>query len=379
MISYPFEKFWLEKIGAQNYELRVLEKFEPIIQALSDHFTVNRPKHFKDYTEEENLLAYGLFFFPQTFTRVQFPLDEILNLLQWKPLENKKLRILDVGSGLGAGGISLIWKLREHFDVPIEYHAYDHSPQALQYLLEHEKDFLPKNVQLTTEVGDLKNLFKRFKGEEPWDIILFSFSLNEGLRNANESEIERYLEQTVRLLDTNGFLLCLEPVLKEKTNILQKTVEALHSKKKAHLWAPGFGTAYPGQDLPHDVRCWNPPESLKILNRKLFRSIEFLKYHFFVLGKEPLTPLTQKGPETCRLISPMIEAKGRFLWEGWGSDGTLYHYDLLTRDINKIELERIQKMERGNILSLKNLEPQKLKNYYRVLQSEGLNLYSQPL
>ena len=375
MIAYPFEKFWLEKIGATNYELPVLEKYESIIQSLSDHFTVDRPKHFRDYTEEENLLAYGLFFFPQTFSRVQFTISEIVNILNWKPLEKKALRVLDVGSGLGAGGLSLIWKLREEFDVPIEYHAYDHSPQALQFLSQHEKDFLPNNVQLKTEAGDLKHLFKRFKSESPWDIILFSFSLNEGLGNANPAETERYLEQIVRLLDANGFLLCLEPVLKEKTNSLQKVVESLHFKNKAHLWAPGFGTAYPGKDLCHDVRRWNPPESLKILNRKLFRSIEFLKYHFFVLGKQPFKTLCKKGPEICRLISPMIEAKGRFLWDGWGSDGELYHYDFLTRDADKEEVARIQKFERGDLLHLTQLEPQKVKNHYRILKSEGLNFY----
>ena len=375
MTFYPFENFWLNCIGEKEHNVSVLEKFEKPIQGLSDQFTLDRPKNFTNYTTEENLLAYGLFFFPQTFVRVQFPMQEILNVLGWKPLDEKPLRVLDVGSGLGAGGLSVLWKLREKFSVPLEYTAYDHSPDALQFLLRHADELLPKDTVLSTEIGDLKHLFKRFKEEDKWDVILFSFSLNEGLGNATQAELERYLQQVIRLLAPNGFLLCVEPLLKTRTDILQKAVEALDKQKKAHLWAPGFGTAYPGKDLPHDVRSWDPPESLKILNRKLFRSIEFLKYHFFVLGAEPMPLKLKRGPEICRLISPMIEAKGRFLWQGWGSDGKLYAYDLPTRDLNKAEIASVQKLQRGDVLSLKNLEAQKLEDHFRLTRASDIDLY----
>jgi SAM-dependent methyltransferase len=368
MIPYPYEAFWLERIGANSPEDLCLQALEKPIQTLSDHFTLERPKAFSNYTEAESLLAYGLFFFPQTFTRLQFVIKELLDTCGWSPAKPpaEPIRLLDAGAGLGAGGLSILWSLHKHFANPLHGVAYDHSPSALNFLRTHSQSLLPQGATLECQQNDLKHLPKTLKQAAPLDIILFSFSLNECFSKEPPEALERYLTQLLQSLSPKGILLCVEPALKNWTPMLQGVAESIVAKHKAHLLAPGFGTAYPGNDLPHEVRRWDPPQSMQFLNRKLFRAIETLKFHFIALIPNALEKNWVRGPQLCRLISPMTQAKGCFLWQGWASDGKKYAYDIQTRHWSKSEIEIFSKIERGAILKIEALQAQKTPNHFRV-------------
>ena len=76
---YPssIESYWLSsllKAFPGEDRSSALEKLEEPIQALSDAFTCERPRAFKNYGKAaEALLGYGIFYYPQTWTRVRFP------------------------------------------------------------------------------------------------------------------------------------------------------------------------------------------------------------------------------------------------------------------------------------------------------------------
>ena len=76
-MTYPgqLEHFWREearKLWGFMPEDALLERVRPLVQALSDRFTTERAAAAGVYGDDlATRIAYGLFFFPQTFARTQ--------------------------------------------------------------------------------------------------------------------------------------------------------------------------------------------------------------------------------------------------------------------------------------------------------------------
>jgi hypothetical protein len=176
-VEYPrnLEDWWIN-VASDLLACNSLEEKEhqlvQTIQGLSDRFTKERSELAVDYfADPGSLCAYGLFFFPQSYVRTQFVLQEIL-FRAWGPA--KPVSILDLGSGAGSASFSAASLIDS-----ARITAVDRSPAALSMMKRIASDCsdLWPNVEFEFQTDDVWRWIKQ--QDRKWDLILASFSLNE--------------------------------------------------------------------------------------------------------------------------------------------------------------------------------------------------------
>ncbi len=359
------EVFWANFLKTADFE-----KVESTIQVLSDGFTKERSQGFVDYTDTQiGQLAYGLFFFPRTWAMCRFPLNEIIQFRRWLPALDAKtpFQILDLGCGTGAASLSAAHGLRQAgLSNQIEIHAVDHSRGALKQmeaLLEAGSNQHFANCSLKTEVRELLNFPPQLK-QAHYHLILCSFALNELSASQREFDPVKWLANLKPSLREGGLVLVIEPALRATARQLQATADHLIHENTYHNWGPylhdGPCPMLKGERFwNHECRRWTPPNSLELLNRKLWRSVSELKFSYTALGLNSapaVHPSFPKGPQTCRLTSPISQKKGFLLWSGVGTDGAVHVYELQTRGMKKAEIKNLGKIERGTLLNFSALQ-----------------------
>jgi len=378
--SYPpeLEAWWVQQLSRIFHHAEphtALRELEPEIQELSDLFTAARPSIFTDYTDNERLLlAYGLFFFPQSFIRVKFPLHELIAYRKWPGFaERNAIRVLDIGCGLGATGLATAHYLSTvypHKEFALT--AVDHSSTSLDYFnrLHRAHMQLWPQCSLTTHYAKA-NAFIRQRQAHQWDLITLGFSFNELAANMDQASQIALLERITTHLAHGGVLCMLEPALRDTAENLQKISDHLLANKQFYSWGPYLSQApcpllKTGKFWNHEVRTWNPPASLAFANRRLFRSIEELKYSYCLLSHTapPTLPAT---PRHFRLVSPLRAIKGRLIAAGVATDGNRYTYDIPTRGLKKNAIKALQKQyERGDVVIVSELEALNQAGTFRI-------------
>ena len=358
------------------------------IQRLSDLFTTARQSDFGDYGRDPRLLlAYGLFYFPQTFTRIQFPLREALLLRNWRPDNSAQpLRLLDLGAGLGGATLGAATLLRQFPFIPaVETLAVDQSTASLAALRELARDnsaHLP-GIDLQTAKGDLKTWFRKAPRDDRWDIITASFSLGEGFFDSPDTAVLDWIKTALSRLRPNGLLLIAEPSLRETSERLERLRDLISAENSARIWAPcphhrDCPLLATGKFWCHEVRNWIVPESLSFLNRHLFRSVRDLKFSFLLLGPPPESgPLPAFPASHMRLVSPMSDMKGRYMWTGCAGDGQRYEYEIQKRDLSREDKTALDQVERGDLADVSASDPLGNPNKRRVKTIADLWISSQ--
>jgi ribosomal protein RSM22 (predicted rRNA methylase) len=358
--SYPIqlEQWWLDqarKLTGIADLVPCMASMEKDVERLSDLFTLDRAAKFGDYARDERmLLAYGLFFFPQTFIRVQLVLEELsgFRLPSFRPR-----RILDLGCGSGAATFAALMHFRES---QMEARAVDASSPFLdiaEKLFKENRTLWP-NASLSVETGDLFD----FRGEESWDLILVSFALNEAMESRTEDEAKTWLRRWLDRLAPGGVLLILEPVSQATSERLERLRNWVSEHKVARILGPCLHHAScpllnKGELWCHEVRRWRIPETLQVLNRRLFRSIEDLKFSFLMLERTEAPDGGTAGPDVFRMIAPMRKMKGKLVTAGCAADGGARTYEMLTRGLDRPAEDDLISFERGSIVRSVGLQP----------------------
>ena len=379
--SYPIqlEQWWLDqarRITGVGDIVPCLSSMEKDVERLSDLFTLDRAAQFGDYARDERmLLAYGLFFFPQTFVRVQLVLEELSasRLPAFHPR-----RILDLGCGSGAATLAAL----AHFaalvpELAIEAQAVDHSRPFLDWagrVFEANKNLWPR-AALRTREGDLFDC----RGEGSWDLILASFALNEAMESRTEDEAKTWLRQWLNKLSPGGVLMILEPVSRATSERLERLRDWIAENKSARILGPCLHDASCplvniGETWCHEVRRWRIPETLEVLNRRLFRSIEDLKFSFLALERSDVPGVGAAGANVFRMIAPMRKLKGRLVTAGCAADGGARTYEMLTRGLDRQAEDQLVEIERGTVVRAAELKPiadgktLRARNFQRVFE-----------
>jgi len=359
---YPaaLEEWWLGQ-----WKLRLgrapdaddVHRLEQTIARLSDGFTTTRTAEFGSYAASPAaLIAYGLFFFPQTFVRMRFILREVF---QRRGAPATPLRILDLGAGTGAAGLALLTELGGKRQGPVELVAMDQAHTALEFLQQLFNDLAPlwPKATLKTIAGDLSDEHAPEQG--PWDVILVSYALNEMLAAHPGFNAQAWLARLVQSLTPNGCLVICEPIVKDSPLRLEQLRDAVAASGLARIVAPCLHhrpcPMRARDEWCHDVRRWQPPDSLQFLNRHLFRSIEVLKYSFLALS--PATsPDIAGNASVARLVSPVHEPKGKIGFRGCAADGAMHGYEILARHVTAADREKMNALERGDRVACEGLE-----------------------
>jgi SAM-dependent methyltransferase len=368
---YPpkMEQWWLERVGESD--VHTLDNLHRNASVLSDHFTVKRDKGFPDYFKKPgHLLAYGIYFLPQSWVRGRFPFLEMAGFRGWELPEadsGEVFRILDVGSGPGSVGLGLLHLLAVlRPGLRVELTAVDQSPHALDAMRachSQLRDLWPDS-SLRTQSKNLRhraNLF--YGGRERFDLVVLGFSLNEFCAGMDAAGISGYLRGAgLSLLRKRGMLMVLEPALQETSNLLSQVGELASAEGKGalHYWGPYLhGGKCPlleaGKYWNHEVRSWRPPDSLEFLNRQMHRRIWDLKFSFLCLSPSPSPLKVPDGSEMFRLVSPVSRMKGFFLMSGVAGDGEVHSYELQYRGLDNAQKRALKAMSRGDVLEVVDL------------------------
>ncbi len=367
-MDYPgqLEHFWREearKLWGFLPEDVLLERVRPHVQALSDRFTTERAGIAEAYGDDAVArVAYGLFFFPQTYARTQFVLREC-----WRPpAGGGPVRILDLGAGTGAAGLAALRRLGSR---PSHVRAVDRSAGALDALARAAaacRELWPGGLVET----DRSDLTVPTGPTDLHDLILCSFTLNELADREPAFDAAAWVRDLMAGLAPGGLLVVIEPALK----VTARRLEVLRDRVAAEGWGRIAGPCLHHAPCPmraegrfwcHEVRRWTPPPLAEKINRTLFRDLPNLKFSFLALtGRaRPPDPPHRAEPSACgdaaraRLVAPMKRERGKFVARGCAADGALHDYELLTRHLTAEQRLAVAALERGARVQWSDLKP----------------------
>ncbi len=353
--DYPIEleQWWLDEAralsGVSGLE-SCIASFETEAGRLSDAFTTDRTPALANYAQDDRLLlAYGLFFFPQTFVRNRLVLREWVGR---HGMPARRLRILDLGCGPGSATFAALCQFA--VAPAVEAFALDRSSKCLarmQQLFAARRGLWP-NAALHTIEGDLLNHALPDSGG--WDLICSSFALNEVA--ANDPDILRWIRRLLARLNPNGALMLLEPAGSETSTRLERLRDELARSGSVRILGPCLHH-HPCPLLGsarwcHEVRRWRIPRTVQLLNRRLFRTVEDVKFSFLLLA--PGAPASDRKENLFRMIAPLARPKGKLATIGCNTDGQAIHYDVLTRGLDGPGKSLLSGLERGDIVAAQN-------------------------
>lgn len=360
--DYPvgFERAWLdlakETFGART-DFQTLDRLAPLASDLSDAFTVERQAGFKDYSaSRDHWLAYGAYFFPQTYVRMSYVLQECLRS-GWGPApDSGPVRLLDLGAGTGAATAAATLALAGHSpDRPIHVLAIDASETALTLLRAFQERAWSRagHITLATRTGSIRGPQSLgVHGAKGWDLITVSFALNEVLESAAPDAAERWVREALSCLAPGGLLVMLEPALHAACERIERLRDAVSAQRLARIVAPcPHHQPCPMLALPdtwcHDVRRWRVPESVEYTNRKLQRNVHFLKYCFLALAADSTPPPDPRGISRSRIVAPLSDPRGRITTFGCAADGLIHPYEVQTRELKGEAKRAVLDLDRG--------------------------------
>jgi len=368
-----WEPFWLKearRVTGGGSDTRALNRLRPTVAALSELYTKDRDAVSREiYRDPALRAAYGLFFFPRTYARVQLVLQELEQRLGWQPPGQGALRLLDLGCGPGSATLAVAdqWPDRR-----VEALAIDQNRQHLQLLQEMTKANPDRKLRLETRAGDLKKTKDFFRPTNDWHLITVGFALGEAFRGTDLERVLEWVRQALASLHPQGLLVLVDPALRETSERLEQIRDVVAASGEARVWAPcPHASQCPllaaGQYWCHEVRKWQAPASAEYLNRGLNRQIQLLKYSFLVLGHPAESSLgSEKSPTEGRLVSPVAKVSGRLVFSLCANDGAVHTIDAQTRDLDPKEKRRLLKVERGDWMRFENLVALPSGQHYRI-------------
>jgi SAM-dependent methyltransferase len=358
------EDWWWMQVCQKWPELsedKLLNLIRKEIVKQSDRFNKFRDFDADAYGKRDlSILAYGNFYYPRTWTAMSFAMAEAFHFREWTPPPKGPVRILDLGSGTGASGLSCLHYLSSQgLENHIQLEALDYSSKSLVFvkkLHEAKREFW-SNSRISTTRMDLKFPFDE-DNRKKYDLILLGYSLNE-LLDEEDDDHENYrqlLSYLPGLLKNNGMVIITEPAQAEICHALHRYCAKL-TKEDANIFlhAPYFnGMCCPLADnqskyFSHEVRKMSPPSVMEKINRPLNLEIRDVKFGLSILGLNKPKRLGH-DENICRIISPIKKRKGTVSFIGMSADGNEYTYEFQRRDLSKEELNKIMNLSRGDIL-----------------------------
>ena len=331
---------------------QVYYALEKEVGRLSELFTTGRGEGGSYAGSLKSWLAYGLYFFPQTFMRIRLIREELQARGSWP---EGPLRILDLGCGTGAAGFALA----AGATAPHALTGVDRAGAALalaEELALAGRELWP-GLQFTARRHDIYDP-QILDGK--WDVIVSSYALNEVFPGGVSDVFTQWLAAAAAHLAPGGVLLLCEPVVRGQGSWMPAVRTLALGQLGLTVLAPCLHqqvcpmAAMP-EEICHDVRFWKVPDSTRMVNRHLFRDVEHLKLSFLALGRAPV--VAAGGVEHARVVSPVRPLKGKWTFRGCAADGKIHEYEILRRHLDPEERQGIKDRERGDLVKLDGLEP----------------------
>ncbi|WP_276279030.1 small ribosomal subunit Rsm22 family protein [Halorussus caseinilyticus] len=254
------EDLLVGRFGPDWHEGESGNRLRNVIRRLKEDYFRNNPVEY----DETAALGYAVYHLPDNYAVVQY----VLHQLAESGLVDRRLRILDVGAGVGGPALGVADYLPD--DALVEYDALE--PSAAADVFEQVAADAGRNfhVELHRETAEAFDPRSERAGSDSgtggeYDLILFANVLNE--LDDPEAVVERYLD----FLAEDGALLAIEPADRETSIGLRRVERAIaDDKRAATVFAPTL-RLWPGE-RPTD-RGWSfdvrPDLDVPAFQRKL--------------------------------------------------------------------------------------------------------------
>src|SRR5688572_28176524 len=195
------------------------------IRRVSDAYTRVQGTPAELAGDREALSARLCFFLPRDFPKLTAPLAELAAVSALP--RARELRVLDLGSGLGASGLSAAaFALAQPGVERVRIDAVDRDAAALalqRALYERWTQAAGLAIELRTRCAELTPMPLR-QLAPPYHLIVLGFVLNElaGGHGDAAQDAHAWLLRTSDLLVDDGALIVLEPALREQSRALQR-------------------------------------------------------------------------------------------------------------------------------------------------------------
>lgn len=265
----------------------------------------------------EHLPARLAFWLPRDLPKV-FEATRELRLAGLLAGSQKVLRILDIGAGLGASTLGLLYALREAgSEATIEVTLVDDDAAALAIAKELLNAF---HVRVTMRAPSDS---PRAYGAD-FDFVVMSQVLSELDRDEADEVVRAtkhaaFVSEVARgALSKAGTLIVVEPALRERTRHLHRVRAAILDEGLLHLFAPCLHSdACPAllleTDWCHEDRPVDLPEYLVPVAKNAGLRWEGLTFSFLVLRLEEgsAARLLPAGTLRKRVVSDVRKTKGK--------------------------------------------------------------------
>jgi ribosomal protein RSM22 (predicted rRNA methylase) len=326
---------------------------------LCEGFTSDRAAGLAGYAaRDDDLAAYGLFYFPQSYVRMRLLLAET-EARGAAATVDRPLRVLDLGAGLGAAtAAAAAHAAATRPDAAVEIVAVDRAPAALALLRAWFGDLAPALfpcARLETRAADAASPTAAEAG--PWDLVLASMTVNEIFEHRTEADLRAWAEDLLERLAPDGRLIICEPGTPASARRLQTLRDAWAAEGSVTVLAPCPHHAPcpmlvdPGAWC-HDVRRWNAPASAWRINRHTHLALDVLRFSLLAVEKTPraaeAAEATEAAPDAARLVAPPFATAGRIVFRGCAANGALETYETLTRALSREARQELAALERGD-------------------------------
>jgi SAM-dependent methyltransferase len=359
--------WWIEACNTwpEMSEDKLLNLIRKELVKQSDRFNKFRDFDPDSYGKRDlSILAYGNFYFSRTWSAMTYAMGEAIHLRGWEAPKKGPIRILDIGSGTGASGLSCLHMIRSlGIDNHIQLDAVDYSSKSLAFLkkLHSARKELWPDTRVNTTRLDLKFPADENKRKK-YDLIILGYSLNELIEDDEQNDpVECYkkvIHSIPGQLKNNGLAVITEPAQGNLCHLLHQCIAELTKEdKELYIHAPYFnGMQCPlaesnSKYFSHEVRKILPLSTVEKINRPLNLEIREVKFGLSMLGY-PRPKKIGSNFQVCRIISPLKKRKGTVSFIGMAANEQEYTYELQRRDLKKEELIDLMSLNRGDIIQV---------------------------
>jgi ribosomal protein RSM22 (predicted rRNA methylase) len=378
----------LSDAAFQNFPSSRLAEIAKGVEELSNLYTRQRQRLSSELLKNADLRkAYLGYFLPCNLVKVRRIFQEILAHPQGAAHFTGRRRLLDIGCGPGTNLLGFLSLLVEGTVLPdsLECVALDSVRENLQdaeHLFSRYSDRLKQSRDIAplrtyqTELSHAPSLTLK----EPFDFVVFGNILNE-MFLYQKDRIQKRCELVAGLaqkwLSRDGFLILLEPALKETSRELLLLRDCLLDRTDLRVYAPCVHNLHCPAVAPenfsdwcHEDRSWVSPRLIQAIDALVGNRKESLKYSYAVFNRLGLSVAEaahwrqarnkgnssstgEFGSQVWRVVSERLEEKGKSFAYFCGVEGRAR----VTR-LQKHGSENNQdfgKLERGQVVATQGL------------------------
>jgi SAM-dependent methyltransferase len=306
------------------------------------------------------------FFLPRDLIKLFGPLAELRRAGRFPA--RPRLRVLDLGAGLGASTLGLARYLCHAGLAPreLEVIAIERDPRSARLMRalceavgELRGEFAP--IDASVRATDLR---AELTERGPFDLVLLGFVLNElDLERPEAERTQRRANLLYALcarLAPDGALIALEPALKQSARELMQVRDLLVARRESERAGPPFVFApcvrsgpcpmLAGErDWCHEALDFALPAPLADVAQRAGLRYQGLSYAALVLANQPRAASEGTG-ERYRVVSDPLRSKGKLELFGCGEPGYV-RLTRLERDVSE-QNRTFGELRRGDVAEL---------------------------